>query len=224
MEASRAAHDRSELELEAERAGDPFLLLGSDGEVRVVALEPGSRIRLGRGPNVDIDLGSDTEISRVHAEIRHDGGRWAVLDDEQSRNGTFVNERRVRGWHELEDGDSLRLGRTEIRFRDPAREREADAAEAPAEEQPDATELSAADRALLAALCAPLAEAREGAEPASAERLAEQLDRDPEAVSVEVERLAERFGTGGSGLEQREALAEMALRAGVVRVAELEPA
>ncbi|UJA21180.1 FHA domain-containing protein [Thermoleophilia bacterium SCSIO 60948] len=224
MEQQPAADDRSELELEAERSGDPFLLLETDSGPRVVVLQPGSRLRLGRGPNVDLDLGADTEISRVHADIRHDGGRWGVLDDEQSRNGTFVNERRVRGWQELEDGDSLRLGRTEIRFRDPAREPDPEPVAEPAGEERGPVALSGEERELLVALCAPLAYAREGAEPATADELTGRLGREVSEIVADIDRLSERFGVGGSNLERREGLAESALRAGIVTPRELETA
>jgi pSer/pThr/pTyr-binding forkhead associated (FHA) protein len=54
-------------------------------------------------------------VSRRHAEIRHQGGEWLIVDLE-STNGTFVNGVRIPAYepHPLRDGDRIRLGRAEI--------------------------------------------------------------------------------------------------------------
>lgn len=65
-------------------------------------------MRLGRARAVDVHV-DDDEVSRVHAEVRFEGGAW-VLVDLGSRNGTRVDgvpcSRRV-----LADGDVVQLGR-----------------------------------------------------------------------------------------------------------------
>lgn len=48
-------------------------------------------------------------VSRHHAEIRCEGGRY-VLEDLGSTNGTFVNNRRLTRAVMLQDGDEIRLG------------------------------------------------------------------------------------------------------------------
>ena len=50
-------------------------------------------------------------VSGVHAELRHDGGAWR-LADLASRNGTFVNGRRVDTPAVLRSGDMISLGET----------------------------------------------------------------------------------------------------------------
>ncbi len=55
----------------------------------------------------------DAEASRRHARISaHDG--VAYLEDLRSSNGTFINERRVRGGIELHPGDVIDIGTTRI--------------------------------------------------------------------------------------------------------------
>ncbi len=46
-------------------------------------------------------------------------GSWTVVDDDLSRNGTFVNGQRVRGRRRLNDRDILRVGVTELIYRNP---------------------------------------------------------------------------------------------------------
>jgi pSer/pThr/pTyr-binding forkhead associated (FHA) protein len=59
----------------------------------VVPLTGGSalvgRFSASRGIRPEIDCGSDTGISRRHAQLTTDGQRWWV-EDLQSSNGTFV--------------------------------------------------------------------------------------------------------------------------------------
>ncbi|HEX2777963.1 MAG TPA: trypsin-like peptidase domain-containing protein [Gemmatimonadaceae bacterium] len=78
------------------------------GQARVLGA---SRTSLGRDPLCEIrfDANSDVEVSARHAEIRMEDGR-AVLHDANSTNGTYVNDRRIRGDHTLVDGDVIRLG------------------------------------------------------------------------------------------------------------------
>ena len=53
----------------------------------------------------------DEELSRKHAVVRLvDGG--VEIEDLGSRNGTFVNGRRIEGATKVGGGDSLRLGRS----------------------------------------------------------------------------------------------------------------
>lgn len=58
---------------------------------------------------------TDDYLSSRHAVIRYEDGKYEVLDNE-STNGTYVNEKRVTR-EELIDNDTLRLGRTELRFK-----------------------------------------------------------------------------------------------------------
>ncbi|MGI9020572.1 MAG: FHA domain-containing protein [Solirubrobacterales bacterium] len=106
---------------EAERLGDPFLVWkDSHGREQVLSLRDGwGRVTIGRGPSADVGLPWDTDVSRVHAELVKIGDDWAVVDDGISTNGTFVGDERVERRRRLHDGDVLRCGSTELRFRAP---------------------------------------------------------------------------------------------------------
>lgn len=66
---------------------------------------------LGRSRDCDIVV-PDPNVSRVHAEVRHEGLEY-VLVDLGSTNGVEVNGRRVLR-HSLRDGDRLSLGGAEV--------------------------------------------------------------------------------------------------------------
>lgn len=64
---------------------------------------------IGRGPS-DVEL-SDPDVSRRHAVLRQiDSG--LAIEDVGSKNGTFVNGKRVDGIAELAIGDQVRFGNT----------------------------------------------------------------------------------------------------------------
>jgi hypothetical protein len=73
----------------------------------------GGRLLLGRSPSCQLVFGDDT-VSRRHAELHFDGGRW-MLRDLGSSNGTWVNGRRVME-AEVAPGDELQLGGLAIRI------------------------------------------------------------------------------------------------------------
>lgn len=53
-------------------------------------------------------------ISRYHAEVLHEGGRW-VLKDLGARNGLFVAGKKI-DLHDLQDGDEVQIGTVKLRF------------------------------------------------------------------------------------------------------------
>ncbi|MBT9556545.1 MAG: FHA domain-containing protein [Myxococcales bacterium] len=69
---------------------------------------------MGTAADCDIVL-TDGYLSSKHAVIRHEEGRFMLVDLD-STNGTFVNDRRV-SKTELIDNDKVRLGRTELKFK-----------------------------------------------------------------------------------------------------------
>jgi hypothetical protein len=63
---------------------------------------------MGRGSMVDIEL-SDASVSRRHAEISVEGEEVRIRDL-GSTNGTRLNGKQITSWHQVRDGDEIRLG------------------------------------------------------------------------------------------------------------------
>jgi hypothetical protein len=104
--------DRAARVLDEERGardGARALLVG-DGRRSVLS---GDHMLLGRSRECEVVV-SDPNVSRRHAELRRDGGRW-VIADLGSTNGIKVNGRRV-DRAQLEPGDRITLGLTELTF------------------------------------------------------------------------------------------------------------
>jgi DNA-binding winged helix-turn-helix (wHTH) protein len=80
---------------------------------RRFALSEGPNI-VGRDPDADIRI-EHGSVSRRHARVSVRGG-IAVLEDLQSRNGTFVGGRRIESPVELHDGDIIGLGPVTLTF------------------------------------------------------------------------------------------------------------
>ncbi|GAB4371497.1 MAG: hypothetical protein Kow00128_19440 [Deltaproteobacteria bacterium] len=70
-------------------------------------------VRIGRGREADLLL-TDPSVSRLHARIFRVGGQYFLAD--KSKNGTYVNDRRVRQLL-LEPGMIFRIGPYRIHFR-----------------------------------------------------------------------------------------------------------
>ena len=60
-------------------------------------------------------LGGDPELSREHARFTTREGT-SVIEDLDSLNGTFVNDRRIEGPTELRTGDRIKMGRSLMTF------------------------------------------------------------------------------------------------------------
>ena len=73
---------------------------------------------IGRDPHCSVWLDA-TGVSRQHARIRIDSAaRTAALDDLNSTNGTFLRRAQVTAREPLTDGDVIRIGSVELRFRE----------------------------------------------------------------------------------------------------------
>lgn len=78
---------------------------------QVIPLQSGFLV--GRGASCHLRL-SDPKVSRVHASFQPMGASWLVQDN-ASRNGTFLNGRRIKRAL-LHHGDTIRLGQTVLTF------------------------------------------------------------------------------------------------------------
>ena len=89
--------------------GGRAMLIGDDKRTVL----SGSRMLIGRSRDCDITL-DDPNVSRRHAELRNEDGRW-IVRDLGSTNGIKVNGRRMED-SILQPGDELQLGLARLRF------------------------------------------------------------------------------------------------------------
>jgi hypothetical protein len=188
------AHTLTTAELAArlavERAGDPYLSFRDFEEaLRLVPLEGDGPITIGRGITADIVLDWDSEVSRVHAELVRVAGSWAVVDDGLSRNGTFLNGRRVNARKRLASGDAIRVGGATLRYLAPA-DRESTTLTAVDTQEILLTE---AERRVLIALCGPCLRDDAVATPASNREIGEELHMSVAGVKARLRALFARF-------------------------------
>jgi pSer/pThr/pTyr-binding forkhead associated (FHA) protein len=204
-------------QIEAERAGRPFLVLrDGGGEQRIVVVEAGAtELWVGRSEAAGLRIDWDEEVSALHAQVEVVGNECTLLDDGLSRNGSFVGEERVHGRRRLRDGDTLRFGRTRVLYRRPGG--------VPPEATAVASEVSAAatvspgQRRILLALCRPFKDGSAFATPPTNQAIAEQLHLSVDAVKTHMRALFEKLGVEDLPQNQkRVALVERALQSGTV--------
>ncbi len=216
-----APHTSTPRELQAliiaERDGTPFLAYrNATGVLDVFALPvDGRSLLIGRRDGVDLHLPWDAQVSGVHAELRCLGGEWTVVDDGLSRNGTYVNTRRVTGRQRLRDGDRVLIGETVLVFNEAVTTPVV--ATTAGESQPQVDELSDTQRRVLIALCRP--QLTDGAfhAPASNQQIADEIHLSVDTVKAQLRTMFGRYGLDELPQNQkRAALAELALRVGLV--------
>ncbi|MFW5829939.1 MAG: SpoIIE family protein phosphatase [Planctomycetota bacterium] len=91
-----------------------FRLLDNHGQV--VGLQPGQSYLFGRSMQAAFCL-ADTLASREHCEIYWNDRGMPVLRDLESRNGTYINGERMRGFQELHDHDQIQIGGLQFTLR-----------------------------------------------------------------------------------------------------------
>ncbi|MCW8137538.1 MAG: FHA domain-containing protein, partial [Planctomycetota bacterium] len=93
------------------------IVTGKSAGQRVDVSSAESEVTFGNRRTATVVL-KDPWISFMHAVIMRKDGAYVVAD-KRSRAGTFLNGQKVdeRG-RPLKDGDTIGLGKTEIRFRD----------------------------------------------------------------------------------------------------------
>lgn len=84
-----------------------LLVLHQEDEIRQSWTLEAKEITIGRWPDNDVII-ADRWVSRHHARIMRRGLRY-VIEDMDSKNGTFVNGQRLREPLELEDGDRIQV-------------------------------------------------------------------------------------------------------------------
>lgn len=111
LDSSRAVPTHTADRLGIAGSGAALVVLGDDASERISITR--TPLVIGRMSSADVVL-SDPNVSRRHAELRREGERW-LLVDLGSTNGTLVNGKIARE-HELDDGDRLSFGTSELRF------------------------------------------------------------------------------------------------------------
>jgi hypothetical protein len=216
-----ASPDDLEARREAEKRGEPFLLLRDDqGAQRIIGLdERAGSVTVGRRLEADIALPWDPEVSRLHAELEYKAGEWTLSDDGYSQNGTYVNGLRIYGRRRLMDGDLLRIGQTSIAFCDPGLSG-LGVTLAPGE-LGIAPKFSEQQQRILRALCRPLMGDGDGLKPASDADVAAATGVPEDVVTTELDHLGRAFGLQDMPAADRRAeIALLALRSGLVRADE----
>ena len=216
-----ASPDDLEARRDAERHGQPFLLLRDDqGAQRIVQLdERAGAVTVGRRQEAGLALAWDPEVSRLHAELEFKAGEWTLCDDGFSQNGTYVNGLRIHGRRRLTDGDLVRMGQTTIAFCDPSMSG-LGVTLAPGE-LGVAPKFSEQQQSILRALCRPLMGDGEGINPASDAAVAEATGIPEHVVTTELDHLGRAFGLQDMPPPDRRAeIALLALRSGLVKADE----
>jgi hypothetical protein len=78
----------------------------------------GNTVRIGRHSSNDVVLDDSLNgVSRFHAEVRLEGGKY-VIADLNSRNGVYINQRRIRGKAQLDLGVPVTIGSFELALED----------------------------------------------------------------------------------------------------------
>ena len=204
-------------QIEAERAGEPFLVYRDQGgEQRLVGLAAGAaELWVGRSPSADVRLSWDEEVSALHAQLEIVGDECTLVDDGLSRNGSHVNGVRVNGRHRLRDGDMLRFGRTVVLYRAPARPEAKSTVIAT--DALTAADVSPAQRRVLVELCRPFKEGTAFAAPPTNQQVAAALHLSVDAVKTHMRALFEKFEVQELPQNRKRlALVERALQTGLI--------
>lgn len=177
-------------------------------------------VMIGRSPSAEVSIDWDLEVSRVHARLERVGGAWTIIDDGLSRNGTFVNGRRLSGRVRLHDRDEIRVGNTCLTFCAPDQsEGQHTMVNDPL---PKRTQLTVAQRAVLVALCRPYQDGQRYVTPATNQQIATELFLSVDAVKTHLRALFHKFGIDDLPQNQKRGrLADMALQFGLVSPHEL---
>lgn len=172
---------------------------------REILLRPGTW-SLGRAKDCDVHV-DDPGASRYHATIEV-APRSIFLHDRKSRNGIFVNGKRVHGALELTRGDEIRIGKAKLHIIGLDTRHDRDIVTAPVSKLPDpnASEnplsvLSPREREVLALL----------AQGYSQPEIAPKLRISVKTVETYRARISEKLE-----LKTRAELVQFALKAGLV--------
>ncbi len=199
-----------------DRLGAPHLLLRDGGGELVLHALDRSPVRIGRAPESDLIVDWDPEVSRAHVRFEDVGGRWSVVDDGLSRNGTWIADARVTGRRMLTGGEVIRIGRTALVFRAP---RDGASETIVSTDTASAIALTPGEMRVLVALCHPcLADPGAPLAPASNQEIADALVLSIPGIKTHLRSLFAKFDVDDLPQNRkRSELARRAIATGVVR-------
>ncbi len=97
---------------------DPELRITTpDGHPKTIRLED-ARYSIGRAEENEIAFPEDDGLSRHHLLVSRQGDGWMV-EDLGSKNGTFVNGKRIEAGRRLQDGDRITVSCLSISYSGP---------------------------------------------------------------------------------------------------------
>jgi pSer/pThr/pTyr-binding forkhead associated (FHA) protein len=202
--------------IEAQRAGLPILVIRDEvhGQ-RVFVLEShDEQLWIGRGAACDVRVEGDEQALRCHAELVRVPEGWAVVDDGLSRNGTYVDGRRITGRRRLHDGEVVCFGNSAVAYKLSG---SSGARAKPTDDMLAAPELTPRQRQVLLSLSRPLLRQRHAAAPATNKAIADELVLSVPAVVTHIRTLFKKFAIEDLPQNQKRArLAERAILAGAV--------
>jgi pSer/pThr/pTyr-binding forkhead associated (FHA) protein len=176
-------------------------------------------VTIGRSSTAEVRIDWDEKVSRVHATLARIGTEWTLEDDGLSRNGTFVNGRRVSTRVRLRDRDKITVGETVLTFCAPP---QTASLQTVVGDAAPAINLTEAQRVVLVALCRPYGGGHQYAAPASNQQIADELSLSVDAVKTHLRVLFQKFGIEALPQNRKRAqLVEMALTLGVIAENEL---
>lgn len=92
-----------------------FNILNGKYKNRRINLKTGSNI-IGRSPESDIVIGGDGCISKTHIKLSYSDNGKISVEDLNSRNGTFLNNKPILNSTEVRVGDVIRIGNTYLKI------------------------------------------------------------------------------------------------------------
>ncbi len=101
---------------ENEAAEKPAALLVVGGDLNGTIFDlTGGEVSAGRNPDNTIPL-EFNGISRYHFKVLSQDGTTHMIQDAGSRNGTFVNNKKIEGQVQLNKGDMIKLGNIALKY------------------------------------------------------------------------------------------------------------
>jgi hypothetical protein len=172
-------------------------------------------LTVGSASDNDIVI-AEPSVSRVHALLQQLRGRW-FIEDCGSRNGTTVNGQPVQSMRPLRPSDEVRLGRVRLVFCG-----QVSAGGSATDAMVERPSVTGREHDVLVALCRPLADGDVFTEPATVREIAAELGVSESAIKLHLQNLAMKFGIWET-TRRRSRLANVALDAGLVTLADLRP-